>query len=1552
MDSQPNKPGFPTHLVQQLEQASQQVSQNDNAHAQTSRGAQRGGVRRSTNRGGTNRGQSFNSRYSQNPGHMNAPNASQNPSLNQQSAYSQNSFSSRANSHVSTAMTNHIGHQPSSAALHAGSEEDFPTLGSTRSNKSSRSSSSAPPQPAGLPIMNHERAQTFQQRARDGFYRGRNSSAYQNAQGMHQQQRVVQPPQYHVQQFQMDDFRRPSPQHQGVYNPMAASMANQRHTVRKRIIVQNEYLESVADSALTNQMPVEEQHEKEALRQTLERIMHQVISDYGMRQPTIDATKVKLKCYGSLASGFAVAGSDMDLLVTFPRDGEPTGNLEEDIKRLFEKALLDAGFGARLLTQTRVPIMRICEKPTLEILDGLRRYRAKWEQDEQDAADLEAGRLGSNRLPVVTNEEIEAASEMFAQLGNEPSEISLPPSPGRELPHLEYTKDCGIQCDINFSNYVALQNTRLLRTYCLLDERVRRMGLIVKIWAKARKINTPYRGTLSSYGYILMLLHFLMNIASPPVIPNLQIMAKDQDAWSNKTDFDTVDGFDVRFIGDREQISAAMEGRPRNQETLGGLLRGFFWYYSDQQGFHWTNDIISIRSPGGCLTKRSKGWTEAKWTGVKNTIRNRYLLCIEDPFETEHNIARTVCHSGIVAIRDEFRRARKILERVEKVSNVGWQWLEDNGEPGQEFLSAAEDRGDLLKKDHDFHKLKRLRAEAEATERALKEANALVDLEAGSADDGSKQNGTSSQNSLYNYDPLEAEPPNRKLTRSVGHQQEEVSPQNRRLRQVKLDSDDEEDDSLPDNHVGPGEAGKDVPDSSSLFRSMNVASSQAQEQHGSEPDCFDGIDFVPRTVDTFGKLLPWDRGTQEGRWLHWRDRKVKNGSFTGVLSPGLRTLNEQCPFDPSRPHSISSARSTNQILGRPPFPMCKAADGSDWLEDESSSVANYSTKSCEFPLESSGWDATIAGGTWLNKRDEYIRAGTFLPPHDPYIRSLHDTFPYMANISPASQVKRNLMLKLWDLERLMADIPKCVHDMLANFPVWTEPNREEQDSQNRTVKSESGNGAVNDIECNQSTVAKKPSRAKRKSTPRIEREEPEALLVSLSEDHLTSNMETTDQPWMKIRWDKSTRDGRWLIWRDKHIQGASKRALKGRFRRLDAMFPYIENPSLEVQAERNARLLAMQREVRSDTPPDSSQKTTEEHPMQSLEKSSASPSVTVIPQDSAAQECSSLIQEPLLSKMSWEDTLLGSWFSWRDNKMRRGEWKPKRTSRGEKGQMFMEWMETILPFISRPTPAQQAQLNEQLRKITSEHAQLAEFEGLQSTSVRPSVRDMADLLSLCEKEIEPQNGVAWNATTGPLLTKSRSAKHSVAPSEQDFVRDQRLNYFTSESATTQDARSENQNPNTIQGQARKTGQSLTVSSSASHKPTIATTSTEATTATNSAAKNGKTDINAQAIVPQSLHEGSTDECLRDEDPTIMPIPSQPAFEFDERQLRDLNIIKQGGNGCARFGEEWNIESDREWGGGGWMGHKKSDNQDLDTQEAEKWEGKGDDQGLLAFLPGL
>lgn len=41
---------------------------------------------------------------------------------------------------------------------------------------------------------------------------------------------------------------------------------------------------------------------------------------------------------------------------------------------------------------------------------------------------------------------------------------------------------------------------------------------------RLRKINSPYKGTLSSYGYVLLVIYFLVHVKNPPVLPNLQQM--------------------------------------------------------------------------------------------------------------------------------------------------------------------------------------------------------------------------------------------------------------------------------------------------------------------------------------------------------------------------------------------------------------------------------------------------------------------------------------------------------------------------------------------------------------------------------------------------------------------------------------------------------------------------------------------------------------------------------------------------------------------------------------------------------------------------------------------------------------------------------------------------------------------------------------------------------------------------------------------------------------------------------------------------------------------
>lgn len=46
-----------------------------------------------------------------------------------------------------------------------------------------------------------------------------------------------------------------------------------------------------------------------------------------------------------------------------------------------------------------------------------------------------------------------------------------------------------LACDMNVNNTLALENTRMIRTYVEIDERVRPLAMIVKYWTKRRVLN-------------------------------------------------------------------------------------------------------------------------------------------------------------------------------------------------------------------------------------------------------------------------------------------------------------------------------------------------------------------------------------------------------------------------------------------------------------------------------------------------------------------------------------------------------------------------------------------------------------------------------------------------------------------------------------------------------------------------------------------------------------------------------------------------------------------------------------------------------------------------------------------------------------------------------------------------------------------------------------------------------------------------------------------------------------------------------------------------------
>ncbi|GBG24452.1 PolyA RNA polymerase cid13 [Hondaea fermentalgiana] len=251
-----------------------------------------------------------------------------------------------------------------------------------------------------------------------------------------------------------------------------------------------------------------------------------------------------------------------------------------------------------------------------------------------------------------------------------------------------------LECDICVDNRLAVRNTLLLRTYSLIDPRVRQLAYVVKTWAKRRKINNPAERTLSSYGYILMVIHYLQQLETP-LLPPLQALpptwagepiktsldgSNDADAGMDGDDLDE-DGNgasdlpvvlvqsnsegaqqDTYFFADPQSayfstpadMSTAMKRlsafAARNKDSLADLLVGFFWTMALK--FDWRRHVIGVRD-AHLVTKESKA-SEDSW-------KLHQRMAIEDPFETSYDVAHVVRDREFRLIREEFVRAYALL---------------------------------------------------------------------------------------------------------------------------------------------------------------------------------------------------------------------------------------------------------------------------------------------------------------------------------------------------------------------------------------------------------------------------------------------------------------------------------------------------------------------------------------------------------------------------------------------------------------------------------------------------------------------------------------------------------------------------------------------------------------------------------------------------------------------------------------------------------------------------------------------------------------------------
>ncbi|KAG0444877.1 hypothetical protein HPB47_013288 [Ixodes persulcatus] len=186
----------------------------------------------------------------------------------------------------------------------------------------------------------------------------------------------------------------------------------------------------------------------------------------------------------------------------------------------------------------------------------------------------------------------------------------------------------------------AQHNTRLLKVYSAIDERVRVLGYTLKHFAKTCDIGDASRGSLSSYAYILMVLYYLQQ-CQPPVIPVLQELYPEGDTKPEVI----IEGWNAWFFDDIDRLQSVWSDFGQNNESVGELWLGLLRFYTEV--FDFRADVVCIRHREP-ITRLQKSWTSR-------------CIAIEDPFKLDHNLGSGVSRKMNASIMKALIKGRTLF---------------------------------------------------------------------------------------------------------------------------------------------------------------------------------------------------------------------------------------------------------------------------------------------------------------------------------------------------------------------------------------------------------------------------------------------------------------------------------------------------------------------------------------------------------------------------------------------------------------------------------------------------------------------------------------------------------------------------------------------------------------------------------------------------------------------------------------------------------------------------------------------------------------------------
>ena len=199
-----------------------------------------------------------------------------------------------------------------------------------------------------------------------------------------------------------------------------------------------------------------------------------------------------------------------------------------------------------------------------------------------------------------------------------------------------YDESNDIRCDISFGKQIENRsNVELLNKICDYnkDKRIRELIIAIKNWSRNRDLNDASRNRLNSFGFVLLVIHYLQHVKILPMLKK-----KKNGYYGNQM----------------VELMERKNNNKSNQLYLGDLLIGFFEYYADFNFMEYSISLFKSK-----VKKINRYYTDLNGKRLKD---NQLIFVIEDPIQTNYNSAKNIRYYSANLMRIEFLRGKLILK--------------------------------------------------------------------------------------------------------------------------------------------------------------------------------------------------------------------------------------------------------------------------------------------------------------------------------------------------------------------------------------------------------------------------------------------------------------------------------------------------------------------------------------------------------------------------------------------------------------------------------------------------------------------------------------------------------------------------------------------------------------------------------------------------------------------------------------------------------------------------------------------------------------------------